>query len=86
MVEIDGQQLLRLNASHPAAQVVNYQHNPAEESGSGEAIVQAAMDDVAARVAGINQRVDGWAYGIASYKFEAMVKTQEDILKSEDPL
>ena len=84
MIDIDGEQLLRLKASHPAARVINYQNIPAENTASTDEIVQAAADDVAARVAGINQRVDGWAYGIASYKFEAMVKSQEDILKPED--
>jgi len=72
MVEADGQYLVRLNASHPAAQAVNY---------GNDDIAQQAAEDVAGRVAGINQRVNGWAYGIAKYKFETMVKTRDDILK-----
>jgi len=75
MVEADGQYLLRLNASHPAAQAVNYNNDD---------IAQQAAEDVANRVDEINQRVSGWAYGIARYKFEAMVKTREDILKPVD--
>ena len=72
MVEAEGQYLLRLYASHPAAQVVGF---------GNDDVVQRAAADVAGRVAEINQRVSGWAYGIAKYKFEGMVKTQEDILK-----
>lgn len=72
MVEVDGNYLMRLNASHPAAQVVDY---------GNDDIAQQAVEDVASRVAEINQRVNGWAYGIAKYKFEGMVKTQEDVLK-----
>jgi len=72
MVEADGLFLLRMNASHPAAQAVNY---------GNDDIAQQAAEDVAGRVAGINQRVNGWAYGIAKYKFETMVKTRDEILK-----
>ena len=72
MVEADGHYLVRLNANHPAAQVVDFRNDD---------IAQQAIEDVAKSVAEINQRVSGWAYGIAKYKFEAMVKTREDILK-----
>jgi len=72
LVEADGQYLLQLNAGHPAALTVDY---------GDDAIAQQAAEDVAKRVGEINQRVSGWAYGIAKYKFEGMVKTQADILK-----
>ena len=72
MVEADGQYLLHLNAGHPAAQAVDY---------SNDDISQQAAEDVANRVDEINQRVNGWAYSIAKYKFETMVKTQAEILK-----
>ena len=72
MVESDGQYLLHLDADHPAALTVDY---------SNDEISQRAAEDVANRVDEINQRVNGWAYGIAKYKFETMVKTQTDILK-----
>ncbi len=75
MLETDGMNLLRLTASYPAAQVVDYVDDD---------MALKADDDVAARVTQINQRVSGWAYGIARYKFETMVKTQEDILKPVD--
>jgi len=72
MIEEDGQYLVRLNASHPAAQAFNF---------GNDDIARQAAEDVANRVEEINQRVNGWAYGIAKYKFEGMVKTQDDILK-----
>lgn len=72
IVDADGQYLLQLSASHPAAQAVDY---------GNDDISQQAAEDVARRVDEINQRVSGWAYGIPKYKFEGMVKTQADILK-----
>lgn len=72
MVEADGLYLMHLSGAHPAALAVDY--------GDDEIAIQAA-EDVAKRVEEINQRVKGWAYGIIKYKFEGMVKTQEDILK-----
>ena len=72
MVEADGHYLLRLHASHPAAQVVDFRNDD---------IAQQAAEDVAKSVDEINQRVSGWAYGIAKYKFEGMVKTRDEILK-----
>lgn len=77
LVEADSQYLVQLSASHPAAQVVDYDNDD---------IAQQAAEDVADRVAEINQRVNGWAYGIAKYKYEGMVKTQEDILKPLESL
>ncbi len=81
MVAADDDYLVRLNASYPAAEVANYKNSRADAADGNEDIVQQAAEEVASRVTDINQRVDGWAYGIAKYKFEVMVKTQEDILK-----
>ncbi|GMR14846.1 MAG: hypothetical protein BMS9Abin30_0456 [Gammaproteobacteria bacterium] len=77
MVELGEDNLVRLQASNPAAAVVK------DEAGitSDDSVEQRAAQDVAKMVTDINQRVNGWAYAIARYKFEAMVKTQEDILK-----
>ena len=70
--------LLRLHASHPDASIV-------QDDGEGAAgqteIEKQAQDDVAGKVDGINQKVDGWAYGISKQKFEVMVKKPEDMLK-----
>jgi len=81
MIEQDGTYLVRLNASHPAAKVVKHKSrsDPAADTGEDEARKAAAEVDKMVR--DINQRVSGWAYGIAKFKYEAMVKTQEDILK-----
>jgi len=81
MVEVDGDYLVRLNAGHPAAKVVNYQSNADAAADGNEDIVQAAAARVDQQVRDINQRVKGWAYGIPKYKYEALVKKQEDILK-----
>ncbi len=86
MVAVEGDYLVRLNASYPAAKVVNYKSNPdAGNPDTGadnnQETAQQAAEEVAKTVKEINQRVGGWAYGIAKFKFETMVKTQEDILK-----
>jgi hypothetical protein len=39
------------------------------------------MRDTQERVESINNKVAGWAYGIAKYKYEAIVKKTEDLLK-----
>jgi hypothetical protein len=70
--------LLRLHASHPAASVVEGGN---VDSASQTEIEKQARDEVAGKVDGINQKVDGWAYGISKQKFEAMVKKPEDLLK-----
>ena len=44
-------------------------------------IEQQAKADIEQRVVEINQTVNGWVYGISQHKYEAMVKTQEDLLK-----
>ena len=81
MVEAGDEYLLRLNAGHPAAYVVK---SPAEENGDSaeqQDIEKRALDDAAKTVENINQRVDGWVYGIAKYKYDALVKKPEDLLK-----
>jgi len=70
--------LIRVHASHPAASVVQ---DDSEGSVIQTEIEKQAQDDVAGKVDGLNQKVDGWAYGISKQKFEAMVKKPEDLLK-----
>lgn len=81
MVAADGAYLLRLSAGHPGAAIVRSSVSPADAARPDENIAQQAIAEMADRVTDINQRVSGWAYGITKYKFEAMVKTREDILK-----
>ncbi|HEY5775999.1 MAG TPA: DUF4340 domain-containing protein [Xanthomonadales bacterium] len=78
LVEDGDQFLLRLHASHPAASVVPGAN---AEPGADREVEEQAARDVAGRVDEINQKVDGWAYGISKQKFEAMVKKPEDLLK-----
>ena len=78
LVEQGDEYLLRLQASHPGASVVQV------DSGDWVAqqeIEKQAAEDVAKAVGKINQKVEGWAYGISKQKFEAMVKKPEDLLK-----
>jgi hypothetical protein len=81
MVEAGDEYLLRLNASHPAADVIE---NPAEGQeipAEQQDIEKRALDDVTQTVESINQKVEGWVYGIAKHKYEALVKKPEDLLK-----
>ena len=78
LVQLEDEYLLRLHASHPAATVVQGEN---EGSVSQQEIEKLAEDDVAEMVDEINQKADGWAYGISEQKFEAMVKKPEDLLK-----
>lgn len=71
MDSVDGQYLVRLQASHPTANLVKV---------SNEAVGKKAVAEVAKRVEEINRRVGGWAYVIDKLRFDTMVKTQEDIL------
>jgi len=73
LVEADGEKLFRLKASQPTAGFNTLKGN--------EDIAKLAADDAAKRVADINGGVNGWAYGIAEHKFDAMVKKPEDLLK-----
>jgi hypothetical protein len=81
MTELEGQYLLRLNASHPAANVVNTPVGEGDASIEQQEIEKRALDDVTKTVQSINQKVDGWVYGISKYKYDAMVKKPEDLLK-----
>jgi len=78
MLEADGEYLLRLHASFPAADVVKFENEGSVEQ---KDIKKQAEDDVAKKVKDINQKVSGWAYGISKQKFDAMVKQPEDLLK-----
>lgn len=73
--------LLRLEASHPAAAVVV--NEPPEVTGdsASDDIEKRAMEDIARLVNDINQKVSAWVYTIAEYKYQAMVKKPEDLLK-----
>lgn len=82
--------LLRLHASHPASKVVSRKEAEAAPGDAGEAteaqqpatdVEQQAAEAVNKQVEDINARVAGWAYGISKAKYEAMVKTPEDLLK-----
>jgi len=81
LVEIDDEYLLRLHASHPAANVVGSPPGESEISIEQQDIEKRAEEDVATTVEGINRKVMGWAYGISSQKYDAMVKKPEDLLK-----
>jgi hypothetical protein len=55
---------------------------PEEDTAAPEAaLAEPAEKDNAERVATINRRVHGWAYAIPQYKFQAMNKRMEDLLK-----
>lgn len=77
LVESDGTYQLRLKASHPAAAILSGQ---SPDSPEGD-VDKQAMRDTQERVESINSKVAGWAYGIAKYKYEAIVKKTEDLLK-----
>lgn len=51
----------------------------AESDAEGE---PAAVVDTTARAAEINRRVSGWAYRVPKYKFDAMNKRMEELLKA----
>lgn len=84
LIESEGLYLLRLTASHPAADVVNRQASENSVSGEQQAIEKRAAEDIAARVTRINQRVDGWVYAISKRKYETMVSKPEDLLKPQE--
>ena len=69
MIESEGEYLLRLSASHPAARVAQ------------QDVEKQAHEEVAKTVESINQRTKGWVYTISKAKFDAMVKKPEDLLK-----
>lgn len=76
-LEREGEYLLRLEAGQPAAAVAAR----AEVDEAASEVEAQAAKDVAQAVDEINRRVNGWVYAIAAYKYEAMVKTPEDLLK-----
>lgn len=78
LVQQDDQYFMRLNASHPAAAVVS---EDIDVSTDQQQIDDQAAMDVANEVEEINLKVSGWAYVIPQYKFEAMAKKPEDLLK-----
>ena len=73
LVEAGDDRLLGLRASHPTAGLNKLKGN--------DDIARLAVEDVAKRVADINDGVNGWVYGIAGHKYNAMVKKFEDLLK-----
>jgi hypothetical protein len=73
--------LIRLNASHPAANVAAKESNDSAEQ---QEIEQRAADDIAKTVEEINQKTAGWAYGISKSKYDAMVRKPEDLFKPLD--
>lgn len=79
LLKQDDEYLLRLKASKPETDfeaIVNA--NDKDEIDKAETAVKE-------QVASINQRVNGWVYSIPESKYQAMVKVQEDLLKSEQP-
>ncbi len=81
MVTAGDEYLLRLHASHPAADVVNKQTKDQQDAVAQQAAEKRAENDVAMIVEDINQKTTAWAYGISKQKYDAMVKTPEDLLK-----
>ena len=81
LVEADGEYLVRMLASHPAAKVVNEPAQQNEISNEQKDIEERAAADVAKTVEAINQKVAGWAYGIRKHKYETMISKPEDLLK-----
>jgi len=51
---------------------------------SGVEPEQEGAAETSERAAAINQRVSGWAYRIPKYKYDAMTKRMEDLLKTPD--
>jgi len=82
--EAGDEYLLRLSASHPAANVIDRQVGDVEISESQKEIENQAAIDVAKVVEDINQKTAGWIYGIPKNKYDAMAKKPEDLLKPEE--
>jgi hypothetical protein len=81
LIESEELYLLHLKASHPAADVVSKSPSETSVSDQQKDIEKRAAEDISARVTAINQKVDGWVYGISKRKFESMVSKPEDLLK-----
>lgn len=86
MLEAGDEYLLRLSASHPAANVIDKQMNDIEGTKSQKEIESQAAMDIAKVVEDINQKTTGWIYGISKNKYDAMVKKPEDLLKPQESL
>lgn len=84
LIESDDQHLLRLQASHPAAKVVNNHASENSVTAEQQEIEKRALADIAGRVAEINQKTHAWVYGISQRKYDAMAKKPEDVLKPMD--
>jgi hypothetical protein len=83
-LEADGEYLLRLSASHPAANVVQKDADGHTPTDAQKEINRQAAIDVAKTVENINRKTATWVYGISKNKFDAMVKTPEDLLKPRE--
>jgi hypothetical protein len=84
MLEAEDEYLLRMSASHPAANVIDKPVGDVESTESQKEIENQAAIDVAKMVEDINQKTAGWIYGIPKNKYDAMVKKPEDLLKPQE--
>jgi hypothetical protein len=77
---VEDQYQLRLHAAQIGA---NHAQDVAEQSPETavDPVEAQAASEVSAAVEEINRKTAGWVYGIAKYKYEAMVKRTEDLLK-----
>jgi len=76
--------LLRLHASHPAAEVIGEQASTKHMSDQQLEIEERAAVDIADRVASINQKVDGWVYAISKQKSDVINSRMEGLLKPQE--
>ena len=81
LMAFEDQYLLKLQASQPEAEVVGSKASDNKMSVEQREIEQRAAKDTADKVASINQKVEGWVYGISQQKFDAMTTVTEDVLK-----
>jgi hypothetical protein len=81
LIEAEELYLLHLKASHPGGDVVSKSPSETNASDQQKDIEKRAAEDISARVIAINQKVDGWVYGISKRKFESMVSKPENLLK-----
>jgi hypothetical protein len=80
-MKMNGEHLFRVQASHPAANVVNDQVEDNRGSPEQQEIDKRAADDVTRIVKDINQKTADWVYVIPKHKYDSMVKKPEDLLK-----
>jgi hypothetical protein len=81
MMETDGEYLVQLHASHPAADVVDHQPVESTVSVEQQEIDRQAQIDIEKAVDDINQNTTGWVYGISKQKFDVLVRRPEELLK-----